>query len=209
MRKEYIIFVISLVFIGCVSFSSTVNLPIINDIEACGKTLDYHIVISMFGGTTDADKELVPYINKILPETFIKQKGFFDVQAENEMTISDDKPVYLIKGYIRSALNAAVQDALLTTINFSHSSEAVFSVFEVTGNAQLKRYDENMQTNILYYDTTNARKIYNGSVNIILKADYGAQANIPKFISDILTLAAKDLSIKICRWVYSSFSRDQ
>lgn len=207
MQKLYLSFmaIASIGFLtGCAAWSGKVNLP--NQpfiVKHTGKK-DVCILVSRFGGTTDPDKELVPQILRVLPEVLRQQEGFSEIRLESEGKGVSTLPCFLIKGVVQKSANAAVPTTMMTTINFRHSSEVQFSVFDVSNVTPTKRFDDTLQTSVFTYDVTSAKKLFSSYAKTNQKASYGAQADIPKFVSDILEIAARDLSNKIGQQVYDN-----
>ena len=197
---------IALIFVAlltsCAGISTHINLPEEPIISQQPQMYKNCILISRFGATTDADKELVPQILRVLPEVLRQQGGFAEVQLESDGKCESTLPSIIIKGVVCNSSNAAVPTPFMTTINFTHSSEIEFSVYDVSEVKPTKRFDENLQTSVYSFDVTSAKKLFSGLAKTRMKADYGAQADIPKLVSSVLKIAATDLSAQIGRQVY-------
>ncbi len=203
--KNYFSF-IALLFVSlltsCASHSSHINLPEAPIISQQPQMYKKCILVSRFGGTTVADKELVPQILQVLPEVLRQQGGFAEVQLESDGKCESTLPSILIKGVVRNTANAAVPTAFMTTINFTHSSEVEFKVYDVSDVEPTKRFDNDLQTSVYSFDATSVKKLFSGVAKTKKKADYGAQADIPSLVSSILKISAKDLSAQIGKQVY-------
>lgn len=198
-------FIFPLIFItGCAAYSSNINLPVEPVVSSMPQQKQICILVSRFGGTTPADQEVVPQLLRILPEVLRQQSGFSEVRLESEGKGQSNFPTLIIKGVVENASNAAVPTPMMTTINFNHSSEVQFTVYDVSNIEPTKRFDDTLQTTVFTFDITSAEKIFSGVVKTKQKASYGAQANIPKLVSSVLGIASKDLSIQIGNQVYQN-----
>jgi hypothetical protein len=184
--------------------SSHINLPGSPAILTQPQVLKKCILVSRFGATTDADKEIAPQLLKVLPEVLKRQRGFAEVGLESEGKCQSEMPVLIVKGVVRNASNAAVPTPFMTTINFTHSSEVEFSVYDVTDVNPTKRFDETMQATVFTFDISTAKKLFSGVARTTKKANYGAQADIPKLVKSILEIAAEDLSVQISNQIYEN-----
>ena len=182
---------------GCAAYSKHIDLPPEPSVSAMPQQYKKCILVSRFGGVTGADQELVPHLLRVLPEVLRKQSGFSEVRLESDGKGQSGLPTVIIKGVVGNASNAAVPTAMMTTINFTHASEVQFSAYDVANVEPTKRFDDTLQTSVYTFDVTSAKKLYSGRVSTRQRADYGAQCDIPKLVSSVLDIAAKDLSIQI------------
>lgn len=199
----YILFLaIGGLVIGCAAYSSHIKLPESPTISTHPQVLKKCILVSRFGAITKPQRELVPHLLQVLPEVLRQQVGFADVRLESEGKGQSEMPTLIIKGVVRNTSNAAVPSPLGITINFRHSSEVEFIVYDVSDVDSIKQFDEDMQTTVLFFDVTAAKKLFSGVARTTLKADYGAQADIPKLVNSVLRIAAERLSVQISNQIY-------
>ncbi|MBU1153979.1 hypothetical protein KKB84_08495 [bacterium] len=69
---------------GCAGLSSHINLPESPAISTQSQVLKKCILVSRFGATTGADKELAPQLLQAIPEVFKQQCAFAEVRLESE-----------------------------------------------------------------------------------------------------------------------------
>ena len=205
MKKNYtgfIVLVCSIFLFNCAGMSTHINLPEEPKISKQPQMVRKCVLVSRFGATTAADKEVVPHMLRTLPEVFRQQRGFAKVRLESDGECDPALPSMVVKGIVRNASNAAVPTPFMTTINFNHSSEVEFTVYDVSAVKPTKRFDENLQRTVYSFDVTAAKKLFSGVAKTTMKSDYGAQADIPKLVSSTLEIAAKYLSDQIAKQVY-------
>ena len=192
---------------GCAGWGSWANIPPETRVVKKAQQLDIRIIVARPGAITDPARELVPPLFSELPKVLKAQGGFVGVT-----TIEDGKPevsagtrVILLTTNINKTSNAAVPTVFMTKINFTHSSAADYSAFDVTNVQPGTRFDEGLQAKVDDYDMAQATRLFRGSVSTDQRGDYAAQTDIPKFVEGMLGVAAHDLSVKMLQAAFRRF----